>query len=250
MSMIDWFNRPRENPFDSARRFRQGDPLASRRIAQEAAEPGQEDTLRDRFSPVQDDQPMSAGEQAFQQRVAEADAAAASEGQMAVQTAQLEQAAREREEFARLQQEAEQAQQMPVYRTDGQPFEVSGELTGTRRDVLEKAGSFIGTPYQFGGKTVKGIDCSGLVMAVYNKAGLEISQHSASWQGRNIPGVRTSVNNLEPGDIVAWQGGKHIAIYAGNGMIIDSSSSKGTSYRPLWAPQDQVYGIKLRFPGE
>ena len=49
MSMIDWFNRPKENPFDSARRFRQGDPLASRRIGQEGLEPGQEDTLRDRF---------------------------------------------------------------------------------------------------------------------------------------------------------------------------------------------------------
>lgn len=250
MSMIDWFNRPRENPFDSARRFRQGDPLASRRIGQEGLEPGQEDNLRDRFSPVEDGQPRSAGEQAFEQRVAEADAAAASEGQMMVQIARAEQAAREREKFVRLQQEAQQAQQIPQYRTDGQPFEVTGELTGTRRDVLEKAGSFIGTPYQLGGKTVKGIDCSGLIMAVYNKAGFNISQHSARWQGRNIPGVRTAVSNLEPGDIVVWEDGKHIAIYAGNGMIIDSASSGGTRYRKMWGSPDSTYGIKLRFPGE
>ena len=248
MSMIDWFNRPKENPWESARRFRQGDPLASRRIGQ--SEESAEDPLQDRFTPEQIEQPMTAGEQAFEQRMAEADAAAASEGQMMIQTAQAEQAAREREAFARMQQEARQAQQFPQYRTDGQPFEVTGELTGTRRDVLEKAGSFIGTPYQLGGRTVKGIDCSGLVMAVYNKAGLNVSQHSARWQGRNIPGARTSVNNLQPGDIVAWKDGSHIAIYAGNGMIIDSARSGGTRYRRMWGSPDSVYGIKLTFPGE
>lgn len=247
MSMIDWFNRPRENPFDSARRFRQGDPLASRRIGQEGLEPGQEDNLRDRFIPQEVEQPMTAGEQAFEQRVAEADQTAASEGSLLIQASEAERAARERQEFARLQQEA-QAGMQGWY--GGQGFEIPGELTGTRRDVLEKAGSFVGSPYQLGGRTVKGIDCSGLVMAVYNQAGINVSQHSAGWQGRNIPGVRTSVNNLQPGDIVAWKDGSHIAIYAGNGMIIDASTSGGTRHRPLWGSPQDTYGIKLRFPGE
>ena len=167
-----------------------------------------------------------------------------------VQAAQAERAAREREEFARLQQEAQQAQQFPQYRTDGKPFEVSGEIQGTRRDVLEEAGKYVGSPYQLGGRTVKGIDCSGLVMAVYNKAGLDVSKHSVSWQGRNIPGARTSVNNLQPGDLVVWKDDTHIAIYAGNGMIIDSSSSGGTRYRKMWGSPDSVYGIKLQFPGD
>jgi len=87
-------------------------------------------------------------------------------------------------------------------------------------------------------------------MSVYNQAGYDISQHSAGWQGRNIPGVRTSVDNLQPGDIVAWKDGSHIAIYAGNGMIWDAARRTGTSLRQLWAPQSAVYGIKLRFPGE
>ena len=254
MSMIDWFNRPKENPWESARRFRQSDPLASRRIGQEAVEPGQEDPLADRFQPQNLETPMTAGEQAFEERIAEADQAAASENQMLIQTARLEQEAREREAFKRMREEEELARQqqadMPTYRSDGRPFEVSGEIQGTRRDVLEEAGKYVGTPYQLGGRTVKGIDCSGLVMAVYNKAGLDISQHSAGWQGRNIPGVRTAVNNLQPGDIVAWKDGSHIAIYAGNGMIVDSARSGGTRYRPMWGSPEQTYGIKLRFPGE
>lgn len=125
-----------------------------------------------------------------------------------------------------------------------------GELSSSRQQVLKDTASYAGTKYQLGGTTAKGIDCSGLVMAVYNKAGYDITQHSASWQGRNIPGVRTAVNNLQPGDLVAWKDGSHIAIYAGNGMIWDASSGKGTTMRRLWAPQSSVYGIKLRFPGD
>jgi len=125
-----------------------------------------------------------------------------------------------------------------------------GDLNQSRQDVLRKTASYAGTKYQLGGTTAKGIDCSGLVMSVYNQAGYDISQHSAGWQGRNIPGVRTSVDNLQPGDIVAWKDGSHIAIYAGNGMIWDAARRTGTSLRQLWAPQSAVYGIKLRFPGE
>jgi cell wall-associated NlpC family hydrolase len=245
MSMIDWFTRPNENPWESARRFRQGDPLSSRRIGQ--PEEVAEDPLQDRFQPTNIESPMTAGEQAFEARLAEADQLAQQETENQMQLANVERQRRERQAF-----EAQQAQQqsMPQYRTDGQPFEVTGNLSGTRQGVLQEAGKYVGSPYAFGGRTVKGIDCSGLVMAVYNKAGYNISQHSAGWQGRNIPGARTSVNNLQPGDIVAWKDGSHIAIYAGNGMIVDASSSRGTSYRPLWAPQSQVYGIKLKFPGE
>jgi len=132
----------------------------------------------------------------------------------------------------------------------GEAYNADGSLSPARRTALQSASSYRGTPYQLGGTTARGIDCSGLVMAVYNQLGYGISQHSAGWQGRNIPGVRTSINNLRPGDIVAWKDGSHIAIYAGNGEIIDASRSRGTSRRPLWTSPDNVYGIALRLPGE
>jgi cell wall-associated NlpC family hydrolase len=247
MSMIDWFNTPKENPWESARRFRQQDPLASRRIGQQ--EEVVQDPLQDTFQPTDIETPMTVGEQMFQDRLAEAEEIGAEETENQMRLATVERQSRERQQ-AEAQQQQQQETGGVTRGADGQPLYVPGNVTGTRQGVLKEASQYIGSPYKLGGKSVKGIDCSGLVMAVYSKAGIDVSQHSAGWQGRNIPGARTAVNNLQPGDIVAWKDGSHIAIYAGNGMIVDSSSSGGTRHRKLWAPQNQVYGIKLRFPGE
>lgn len=133
----------------------------------------------------------------------------------------------------------------------GQAWKADGTLSNTRNAVLGEASKYLGSRYVLGGTTQKGIDCSGLVMAVYNKFGYNVSRHSAGWQGANIPGVRTSVNNLRPGDIVAWKDGSHIAIYAGNGQIIEAANERvGTVRRKLWASPSQVFGIALRLPGE
>jgi cell wall-associated NlpC family hydrolase len=246
-------NRP--NPRESARRFIETDPLAQRR-----------NTFSGVFQPATTplEEPMSASEQAygdqdlFQRRMQQADDLGATATENAVKLAEKREQEMMRERAKEInaqqgfgQQYAGQGESSPGFAASEQgDFEVDGELSGTRQDVVRRAQSYAGTPYQLGGKTAQGIDCSGLVMAVYNQAGIDVSQHSAGWQGRNIPGVRTSVNNLQPGDIVGWKDGSHIAIYAGDGMIIDASSSKGTSRRRLWAPESQVYGIKLRFPGE
>jgi cell wall-associated NlpC family hydrolase len=247
MSMIDWFNQPKENPLDIARRFKRLDPLASRRIGQQ--EDVEQDPTAEAFQPTEIEAPMAAGEQQFVANFQQADQIGSQETEGAIRLANMERQRRQREQ--QQQQQTEQQQTGGVTRgADGQPLYVPGNVTGTRQNVMKEAGQYIGSPYQLGGKSVKGIDCSGLVMAVYSKAGIDVSQHSAGWQGRNIPGARTSVNNLQPGDIVAWKDGSHIAIYAGNGMIVDASRSGGTRHRPLWAPQNQVYGIKLKFPGE
>jgi cell wall-associated NlpC family hydrolase len=133
----------------------------------------------------------------------------------------------------------------------GKAYKADGTLSDSRNALLKDASSYIGSNYVLGGTTHKGIDCSGLVMAVYNKLGFKVSQHDATWQGKNIPGVRTSVKNLRPGDIVAWKDGSHIAIYAGNGEIIEAANTRvGTVKRKLWAPESAVVGIAVRLPGE
>lgn len=150
------------------------------------------------------------------------------------------------------------AQKRQKTATAGRQYDMGGggvnwspnaSLSASRNRALQLASSYIGkTPYQFGGTSYKGIDCSGLVMAVYNQFGYNLN-HSAGTQGRTIPGVRTSINNLQPGDIVAWKDGSHIAIYAGNGNIIEAAKP-GTLVRThkLWS--NAVYGIHLQLPGE
>lgn len=133
---------------------------------------------------------------------------------------------------------------------DREVYQPDGSLSQPRQQLLQETSQYAGSPYQLGGRTAQGIDCSGLVMSVYNSMGFDIKSHSVSGQARAIPGVKTSVNNLKPGDLVVWGDNSHIAIYAGNGQIWDASRSKGTSLRPLWARPDQVYGIAVRLPGE
>jgi cell wall-associated NlpC family hydrolase len=119
-----------------------------------------------------------------------------------------------------------------------------------RQQLLGRTSSYAGTQYRLGGRTAQGIDCSGLVMSVYNSMGFNIKSHSVSGQARSIPGVKTAVSNLKPGDLVVWNDSSHIAIYAGNGKIWDASRNRGTTLRPLWASPDQVYGIAVRLPGD
>lgn len=126
-------------------------------------------------------------------------------------------------------------------------YNTNNGLSAARNQALATATSYLGTPYRLGGLSHQAIDCSGLVIAVYAQMGFRVP-HNARIQGQ-IMGQRTSVANLRPGDLVAWNNGSHIAIYAGNGQIIEAANPRvGTVRRRLWS--SAVYGVRLRLPGE
>jgi len=131
-----------------------------------------------------------------------------------------------------------------------------GNLTGNRAKAMQLSSSYLGNPYVLGGTSHQGIDCSGLVKVVYSQLGFNLPVHSSTWQRDNIPGVRTdNINSLQPGDIVAWKHGGHIAVYAGNGYIIQAANPSQGVIRSRLVDQvgytpGSVVGIKLRFPGE
>jgi cell wall-associated NlpC family hydrolase len=133
----------------------------------------------------------------------------------------------------------------------GAAYSPNGQLSASRNKALATASSYLGSRYVLGGTSHQGIDCSGLVMAVYDQFGFGryLDSHLAGHQARAIPGVRTSIANLRPGDLVCWNDGSHIAIYAGNGQIIEAANERvGTVKRKLWS--SAVFGIALRLPGE
>ena len=79
----------------------------------------------------------------------------------------------------------------------------------------------IGCPYVFGGTgpCQSGFDCSGLVMSAWGAAGVSIPRTSEEqWAG--LPHVPLS--DLEPGDIIVYNGAGHVAMYVGGGMIIQA----------------------------
>jgi cell wall-associated NlpC family hydrolase len=230
--------RTRKNPLASAKEFVSSDPFVNR-----------PDSMSGQFQAVFEDiGPISVAERAASQ------VAGSQPSWIERQNVELQQEA-DKAVAARIRNNAMQAQSTGGFTgtnasAAGRAYQPDGSLSGSRQQLLRQTAGYSGTPYQLGGRTAKGIDCSGLVMSVYNSLGFDIKSHSVSGQARSIPGVKTSVNNLRPGDLVVWGDNSHIAIYAGNGQIWDASRSKGTTLRPLWGRPDQVYGIAVKLPGE
>lgn len=140
--------------------------------------------------------------------------------------------------------------------------QLAGQATGIRQQVLNSAISMLGTPYAWGGggigvrasrgtgkgtQNVIGVDCSGLTSYVYGQFGIRLPRVSNQ---QAVFGVRTNINNAQPGDLVGWAKGGHIAIYMGNGYILHSPRpGQQVQIRRLFAGE-QVFGVGLTFPGE
>lgn len=85
---------------------------------------------------------------------------------------------------------------------------------------------FLGTPYRFGGSSVRGIDCSAFVAKVYQFFDVKLPR-TAREQSRM--GVRVAKSELEEGDLVFFNTRRafgHVGIYIGNNEFIHASSSR------------------------
>ena len=97
--------------------------------------------------------------------------------------------------------------------------------TGPTSTQAGKAVAFayaqLGCPYVYGGTgpCPRGYDCSGLAKASWAAAGVAIPRDSYE-QWASLPHV--SLSAIEPGDLLIYNGEGHVAIYVGNGYIIDA----------------------------
>lgn len=106
----------------------------------------------------------------------------------------------------------------------------SGDAALMRRQVVEYALQFLGTPYRWGGTNLtRGVDCSGFVYAVFRSSlGITLNRVSRD-QIRN--GTIVGRNELLPGDLVFFATGRgggisHVGIYIGNDEFVHSSSTR------------------------
>ena len=107
----------------------------------------------------------------------------------------------------------------------------SGAGTPTTARVIDTADNYLGVPYKWGGSSpITGFDCSGYVKYVFARQGVQLPRTSRE-QSAAGRAVTASVSSLRQGDIVLFAESRqqisHVAIYAGEGMIIHSSSSGG-----------------------
>ncbi|MHB8470352.1 MAG: C40 family peptidase [Gaiellaceae bacterium] len=83
--------------------------------------------------------------------------------------------------------------------------------------VVAIAMRYLGTPYVWGGASPGGFDCSGLVMYAYAQLGISLPHYTgAQWNA----GVHVSRGDLQPGDLVFFDGLGHEGIYIGNNEFI------------------------------
>lgn len=97
--------------------------------------------------------------------------------------------------------------------------------SGPTSTEADKAVEFVydqlGCPYVYGatGPCNDGFDCSGLVQAAWASAGVSIPRDTYE-QWAALPHI--SVSALEPGDLMFYDGVGHVAMYVGDGEIIDA----------------------------
>jgi len=106
---------------------------------------------------------------------------------------------------------------------------VSGTALG--KEIIQKAESYLNTPYVWGGESPEGFDCSGLVQYVYKQFGIELGRTTYD---QIDEGVSIPKQNLQPGDLVFFgdnaSSPSHVGIYAGGDEFIESPHT-GASVR-------------------
>lgn len=105
----------------------------------------------------------------------------------------------------------------------------SGSSTGSA--IVEKAKSFIGSKYVYGGSSPSGFDCSGFTQYIYKQFGISLNRTAA---GQYSNGRSVSKSELQLGDLVMFGSSAsniyHVGIYMGNGKIVHAANgSRGVT---------------------
>lgn len=106
--------------------------------------------------------------------------------------------------------------------------------------AAQAALSQVGTPYGWGGTGNGSFDCSGLTQWAWRQAGVELPRTAES----QTVGRQVSAEELQPGDLVVWDG--HVAMYSGDGQIVEAGSpvqtgplrtnNMGMAFKGFWRP--------------
>lgn len=115
------------------------------------------------------------------------------------------------------------------------PIEVAEEnRLSTTEHIIQRAKSYQGTPYKFGGTTNKGMDCSGLIYTSFKSQDIYLPRISSDMAKE---GERISLKSVQPGDLVFFKTNRRrnvinhvgivVKVHKNEVHFIHSSTSKG-----------------------
>lgn len=119
-----------------------------------------------------------------------------------------------------------------------EPTSDQNQTHSLRQRIIHAAHNLLGVPYVWGGTSLEGMDCSGLVQYVYGRAGIAVPRTAESQYHRGHP-----LDEILPGDLLFFETEpsriSHVGIYIGNGQMIHASSGsrrvrKANIDRPYW----------------
>ncbi len=114
-------------------------------------------------------------------------------------------------------------------REDALGGEPDGEWPGLPRagDLVAEARAYLGTPYEWGGLTERGIDCSGLVHMAYRRRARLVPRDAHE---QEAAAEALGEGDLRPGDLVFFgppERADHVGFWLGEGRILHATGRDG-----------------------
>jgi lipoprotein Spr len=120
-------------------------------------------------------------------------------------------------------------------------------------EIINTANKFLGVPHCMGGTTMKCMDCSGLLVTVFARYGINLP-HNAEEQAR-YGKIISGKDGLIKGDLVFFirtyethRFITHSGIYVGNNKFIHTSSSNGVTITSLddpWWKEKFIFATRV-----
>ena len=115
-------------------------------------------------------------------------------------------------------------------------------------DFEAVSAKYVGLPYIWGGNDPSaGLDCSSFVQNVYKDLGYDLPRTTYDQINQGTPVA--SMADARPGDLLFSHDGGHVAMYLGNGKVIDAPQPGTTiQVRDAWENDGNITAIRRIIP--
>lgn len=133
---------------------------------------------------------------------------------------------------------------------EGSVRELSDVSAAAKAKAPERWASehFMGSPYQWGGVTPWGVDCSGLIQTTFAARGVKLPRDSAQ---QVFHGATVSFEAVQPGDLLFFSGESgsgitHVAFAGDADTLVHSTLACGGTLMEPWLPGTRAAALRRR----